>query len=206
MKYLSALSDRSAARKIPGSNTTRYKPRPLTRYRKSMPIISTKQFGIVQFSDEDVFDFPGGLPGFESERRFLCIERPALRPVVFLQSVDNPALCFITLPARTVDPQYQLDVPPDERTVLGLATGDASTWEQSLACLAIVCMPDQGAPTANLLGPVVLSRETRKGVQAVRDDCRYSAVTPLQAAVSRPNASASAPDPGTAEAKRLAEV
>ncbi|MFN0100772.1 MAG: flagellar assembly protein FliW [Bryobacteraceae bacterium] len=170
-----------------------------------MPSISTKQFGIVQFADEDVFEFPNGLPGFEAERRFLCIERPGLRPVVFLQSVEQTGLCFITLPARTVDPGYELEVAPDERNVLGLANAEAPVWEQSLACLAIVCMPPEGTPTANLLGPVVLSRETRKGVQAVRDDCRYSAMTPLQPSVTEQNAADSSPVP-EGHADRLAEV
>jgi flagellar assembly factor FliW len=149
-----------------------------------MRSIPTKNFGDVEFSEEDVFEFPQGLPGFEAEKRFLCIERPALRPVVFLQSLSNPELCFVTLPARSVDPGYELMVGPEERKLLGAAPGETTSWEQSIACLAIVCLPDEGAPTANLLGPVVLSRETRKGVQAVRDDSRYSAITPLQAAVA----------------------
>ena len=170
-----------------------------------MPSISTKQFGIVQFVEEDVFDFPNGLPGFEAEHRFLCIERPALRPVVFLQSIVQTNLCFITLPARSVDPGYELEVAAEERTILGFATTETSVWNQSLACLAIVCLPSDGVPTANLLGPVVLSRETRKGVQAVRDDRRYSALTPLQSVASEQNPAA----PSTVEksqADRLAEV
>ena len=170
-----------------------------------MPSISTTQFGNLQYSEEDVFEFPGGLPGFEAEHRFLCIERPALRPVVFLQSVEQPSLCFITLPARTVDPGYQLSVGPEERTLLGLADGAASAFEQSLACLAIVCLPAEGTPTANLLGPVVLSRETRKGVQAVRDDCRYSATTPLQPGAPEQNAAEPSPV-RKGGAGRLAEV
>lgn len=170
-----------------------------------MPSISTKQFGIVQYAEEDIFDFPNGLPGFEAERRFLCIERPALRPVVFLQSLEQSELCFITLPARSVDPGYELDVPPDERKMLGLAGGSPSVWEQSLACLAIVCLPSDGAPTANLLGPVVLSRETRKGVQAVRDDCRYSAMTPVQPPITQQNAAVPSPVLD-GKADRLAEV
>ena len=170
-----------------------------------MPSISTKQFGIVEFAEEDIFEFPNGLPGFESERRFLCIERPALRPVVFLQSVEHTDLCFITLPARSVDPGYQLEVAPEERTILGLASAQAPFWDQSLACLAIVCLPSQGAPTANLLGPVVLSRETRKGVQAVRDDCRYSAKTPLQPSTAEQHVAESSPL-GKEHSSRLAEV
>jgi flagellar assembly factor FliW len=170
-----------------------------------MPSISTKQFGIVQFAEEDVFEFPNGLPGFESEQRFLCIERPALRPVVFLQSIAQTDLCFITLPARSVDPGYELEVAAEERKVLGLAAAEAPVWDQSLACLAIVCLPSDGSATANLLGPVVLSRETHKGVQAVRDDRRYSALTPLQSAATEQNPAA----PSSVEksqADRLAEV
>ena len=170
-----------------------------------MPSISTKQFGIVEFAEEDIFDFPNGLPGFEAERRFLCIERPGLRPVVFLQSLDHSDLCFITLPARSVDPGYQLEVAAEERNVLGLAAATAPLWEQSLACLAIVCLPSDGTATANLLGPVVLSRETRKGVQAVRDDCRYSAITPLQPGTTEQNAANPSPV-RKGNADRLAEV
>lgn len=170
-----------------------------------MPSISTKQFGVVHFADEDIFEFPNGLPGFESEQRFLCIERPALRPVVFLQSIVQTDLCFITLPARSVDPGYQLEVAAEERKVLGLATPESPIWDQSLACLAIVCLPSEGSPTANLLGPVVLSRETRKGVQAVRDDRRYSALTPLQPAASEHGQVEPSPVEKS-QADRLAEV
>ena len=170
-----------------------------------MPSISTKQFGIVQFAEEDVFDFPNGLPGFEAEHRFLCIERPALRPVVFLQSIVQTNLCFITLPARSVDPGYELEVAAEERTILGFATTETPVWDQSLACLAIVCLPSDGVPTANLLGPVVLSRQTRKGVQAVRDDRRYSALTPLQASAKEQNTAELFPV-REAQAERLAEV
>lgn len=152
------------------------------RKEYQMPTISTRQFGSMDFGDEDIFEFPNGLPGFEQERRFLCVERPALRPVVFLQSVDQPDLCFITVPAQSIEPDYQPAIALEELTLLGAAGADTGYREQNLACLAIVCLPAEGAPTANLLGPVVLSRETRKGVQAVRDDSRYSAVTPLQPA------------------------
>ena len=69
---------------------------------QEMPTIRTKKFGSIDYDDADIFEFPAGLPGFEAEQRFLCIERPALRPVAFLQSVSNPELCFITLPARSI--------------------------------------------------------------------------------------------------------
>ena len=86
-----------------------------------------------------------------------------------------------TLPARSVDPGYELSIAPDELQILGVAQPEVLAVESSLACLAIVCLNNEGPPTANLLGPVVLSRETRKGIQSVRDDRKYSAVTPVAA-------------------------
>lgn len=168
-----------------------------------MPTIFTKQFGAVEYAAADVFEFPCGLPGFEQETRFLLMERPALRPVVFLQSLSNPELCFITLPARTVDPGYELAVAADELSVLGLA--DEPGFSDSLSCLAIVCLNQEGPATANLLGPVVLSRETRKGVQSVRDDRRYSAVTPV-GSNDNDRTHAEAPASGPDSAIRFAEV
>lgn len=140
-----------------------------------MATIETQQFGSLQFSDDAIFDFPEGLPGFEQAHRFVCIERPGLNPITFLQCADDPGICFITLPAKSVEPGYELDLARDDLRVLGVAE-----IQESLACLAIVCMPQDAAPTANLLGPVVLSRETMRGVQAIREDSRYSAVHPLR--------------------------
>jgi flagellar assembly factor FliW len=170
-----------------------------------MPTIRTKQFGSIDYDDADIFEFPAGLPGFESEQRFLCIERPALRPVAFLQSVVNPELCFITLPARSVDPGYELAIAPDELQILGVAQPEVQSVESSLACLAIVCLNNDGPPTANLLGPVVLSRETRRGIQSVRDDRKYSAVTPV-AADAETSEPAGVASPNAVSVNHLAEV
>jgi flagellar assembly factor FliW len=170
-----------------------------------MSTIRTKQFGTIEYTDNDVFEFPCGLPGFEQEQRFLLMERPALRPVVFLQSLSNPELCFITLPANSVDPGYELSMAPDELSVLGVAGEESISYPESLSCLAIVCLNNDGPATANLLGPVVLSRETRKGIQSVRDDRRYSAVTPVGAQGNGHSDAAPAPA-GTETAKRFAEV
>jgi flagellar assembly factor FliW len=152
-----------------------------------MATIETQQFGTLQYNDDAIFEFPEGIPGFEQAHQFVCIERPGLRPISFLQSVDDPGVCFITLPAQAVDPEYELNLANEDLRVLGLAQ-----MQESLACLAIVCMPQDAAPTANLLGPVVLSRETMRGVQAIREDSRYSAIHPLRTNREEPAAARAA--------------
>ncbi len=140
-----------------------------------MALLDTRSFGPIQFQEEELVRFPFGLPGFEHETEFLPLDREDARPIIFLQSRHNPALFFLTLPVSAIDPEYELKLLPEHFEALGVAPGQAA----SLLCLAIVCMPDQGGPTANLLGPVVIDPASRTGIQAVRDDARYSALHPV---------------------------
>ena len=68
-----------------------------------MQRLLTKYLGWIEYDEAGVVDFPAGVPGFEHERRFLFIRNEAHAPVVFLQSVQSPGLCFLALPAREVE-------------------------------------------------------------------------------------------------------
>jgi flagellar assembly factor FliW len=183
----------------------RYQPetpktrRAIRRQCCPMPVVSTTQFGDLPYNSEDVFHFPEGIPGFEGERRFLCVERPGLRPLVFLQDIDNPKLCLLTLPIALFQPDYELKLNGEDLQVLQATQGSNQQANQqlpedfgeSLACLAVVCLHQDQTPTANLLGPVVLSKTTMRGLQAIRDDARYSALHPIPA-MAKASASAEA--------------
>src|SRR5437870_3435374 len=130
---------------------------------------ASETFGTVEYDSSAVIAFPRGLPGFESERIFVPIERDSSKPLLFLQSVVTPRLCFIAVPVESVDPAYQLKISDDDLYVIGVEPGEAA----SLRCLAVVCTSGDQA-TANLLGPLVINAQNRQAVQAVRDDARYS--------------------------------
>ena len=135
---------------------------------------ASKNFGVVEYEASSVITFPRGLPGFESETLFVPVEREGSRPVLFLQSLVTPQLCFITLPVESIEPAYQLKVSEEDLYVIGATSGMSA----SLRCLAVVCT-GHGRPTANLLGPVVINQDTHQAVQAVRDDARYAVEHPL---------------------------
>ena len=139
-----------------------------------MQLCKSSNFGEVEYDDGAVIAFPRGLPGFESEKQFVPVEREATKPLLFLQSVTTPELCFITIPVQSVDPEYRLRISEEDLTLLGAASGTT----ESLRCLAVVCTAEDRV-TANMLGPVVINLETRQGVQAIRDDARYSVWHPL---------------------------
>jgi flagellar assembly factor FliW len=138
--------------------------------------LQTPRFGLVRYDENEVFRFPVGLPGFESETEFLLIENDASRPLCFLQSTRTPELCFICAPTAVVDPQYAASSSKADLETLQTGKGEESPM---LDWLAILCFAQPEAPTANLLGPVVLRRDLRLGVQSIREDNRYSARHPL---------------------------
>jgi flagellar assembly factor FliW len=55
-----------------------------------MTSIRTYKFGTLETEEGAAVDFPQGLPGFESSRRFALLAEPELSPVVCLQSLDSP--------------------------------------------------------------------------------------------------------------------
>jgi flagellar assembly factor FliW len=140
-----------------------------------MPIAQTKFFGSVEYPESDVLEFPAGLPGFAALRRFLMLQPEHTAPVTFLQSLDEGQLCFLTMPVELVDPRYELALAPEDLRMLEVE--DAAG--PRLLAHVILTVPAEGPATANLLAPVVVAPQTRRGVQAVRSDFRYAAAVPL---------------------------
>jgi flagellar assembly factor FliW len=122
---------------------------------------------------EWAIEFPSGLPGFEARRRFAAIKFEESAPLIFLQSLEDPALCFITLPVLAVDPQYKLAVSGEDLGQLGLAPGKQPRIGTDVLCLTVIAIRESG-PTANLLAPIVVNLRTLMAVQAVAAESEYS--------------------------------
>jgi flagellar assembly factor FliW len=118
--------------------------------------------------------FAGGLPGFDHLRTFVVEPMPGdLAPFCRLRAVDPQGVEFIVVPPGLVFPDYTVEV--DEETVerLDLAAEDA-------VVLTIVTVGEDGsAPTANLLGPVIVNRRTRTAAQVVLHGSGYDVAVPL---------------------------
>jgi flagellar assembly factor FliW len=141
--------------------------------------ILTRQFGALEFEAAAVLEFPAGLPGFEDQTRFVLVEQPATAPVVFLQSLLSPELCFLAAPMVAVDPGYDLAVTPEDLRLIELDDQRQPRPGDEVVCLALLSAAEDGPLTANLLAPVVVNVRTRRAIQAVRVDSRYSHVHPL---------------------------
>lgn len=144
-----------------------------------MPKLSTVYFPELEYSNQAIFDFPTGLPGFEDQIAFLFIEQPQTRPLVFMQSLLNPGLCFLALPVLTVDPEYCLSLSGEDSAALGLETGSTPRIGIDVGCFVLLTVSEDAAPTVNLMSPIVINLRSRKGIQSVPATSQYSLRHPL---------------------------
>ncbi|MBM3813784.1 MAG: flagellar assembly protein FliW [Acidimicrobiia bacterium] len=145
-----------------------------------MPSLQTFHFGLLEYAEEQTIQFDEGLPAFERERRFVAIEQPATAPIIFLQSLLNPGLAFMTVPALFLLPGYQLNVAPEDLTALGLNSARQPQPGHEVLVLAIITVNADGAASANLLAPVLVNLDTRQARQVIQLDTPYACNHPLE--------------------------
>jgi flagellar assembly factor FliW len=144
-----------------------------------MPIVQTRFFGELEYQREALFRFPSGLPGFEDHRDFVFLKKPGLEPLMFLQSLDNRSLCFILLPIRAIDENFQLELTLDEVREIGLHAERTPVIGEDILCAALICAGEGDVPTANLMAPVVVNLHNNIGTQVIHADTPYSHRHPL---------------------------
>ncbi len=130
----------------------------------------SRQFGPVEYTADAVVEFPEGIPAFEQRTRYVLIERPDSAPLIFLQSLDDPELCFVTLPVGCVDSGYRPQLDRADIEALGMQTAE----DEEVLCLVILTIPEHGVPTVNMMAPVVIHRRTRRARQVIQFDSSHS--------------------------------
>ena len=127
-------------------------------------ICQTAHWGPTTVDESSTIEFPEGLPGFEQCRRFVPLSHPERAGLVFLQSLDQVELCFLALPVRAIRPDYALDVSADDAALLGFAEGFRPELGKDVLALAILCLAEGQAPTANLLARADIDHHRRQQV------------------------------------------
>ena len=141
-----------------------------------MPALDTRQFGTIDYSEETTLEFPFGMPAFERHTRFLLIEKDSFAPFLFLQSVIDGQVSFLALPVTRIDPEYRAVLEAEEMELLGMVEAN-----EPLVTLAVVTLTPGGAPTANLVSPILIHMQNRRGMQSIQPASNYSHQTPLNA-------------------------
>jgi len=125
--------------------------------------ILTRDFGEIEVEEKDVYEFPQGLYAFEDNKRFAVLS-PLGEDVypMWLQSLDDPDLCFIVFNPTLIDSGFTLTLEEGERKTIGLEKND------DVAALVIAKVPaDYKHTTVNMKSPIVINKAQRKAMQVI---------------------------------------
>lgn len=126
--------------------------------------IETAHFGVIDVNEEEVIYFPEGIPGFENSKKFSLIGNDSEEVVFFwLQSVDNPELCFVVTDPFMVYDGYGVDVEDDDVELLKI------TDANKVLTLTIVIIPENiNEIRVNLKAPIIINVGKRLGKQIIQ--------------------------------------
>ena len=127
---------------------------------------------------EDAVDgsivFAEGLVGCGHWRRFVLLsDDTGELPFGILKCLDEPGVALTVTDPEFVQPGYSAPLTLEQKLALRLEPG----IEPTLYCTLTIA--EDGAITANLLGPLVINPELRQGIQLVLADSTYSARHPI---------------------------
>ena len=122
----------------------------------------TRDLGELEIDERDIVTFAGPLFGFEKYRRFVFLYQEDLSEhFIWLQSVEEPELCFILVQPDLITDQYRPELPPEAKELLG--EGDYMCW-----LIASLREPFTDS-TVNLRSPIVVNPELHQAAQFVLD-------------------------------------
>ena len=120
----------------------------------------TRDLGEIEIDEKDIVTFTGPIFGFEKYRRFVFLyQEEIVENFIWLQSVEEPELCFILVQPDLITDHYQPQLPKEAKTLLG--DGDWMCW-----LIVSLREPFQDS-TINLRSPIVVNPELRQAAQFV---------------------------------------
>lgn len=138
--------------------------------------LKTRHFGEINIDEDKIIEFEEGLPGFPDDKQFILLENlddvaeDGARGVFYwLQSTSDGNVAFILMDACSVMPHYNPLVNRDEIASLG------EYDEEEYLIYNVVVLPDKVKNmSVNLLAPVVINPNTRRGKQVIALNDEYT--------------------------------
>jgi len=119
--------------------------------------------GTVEFESNSVLEFPAGLPGFETCKRFKLFHEEGKPTVFYLQSLDNPAVLFSLGDPGLLSLSYEVTLSDAEQALLKVTPGDELLLE-------VIVYKEGNEPNlvkVNMLAPIILNITKRLGLQKI---------------------------------------
>jgi flagellar assembly factor FliW len=137
--------------------------------------IKTSRFGEINYKKTDVINFVKPILGFNELTNFVLISRAESEPFKWLQSLENPDVCFVVIDPRLVLDKYYLEVPAHD---IKLLEGSENQSDYQIYVIATVPKGHPEQMSINLQGPIVIYIKQLTALQLVLNnpeyDIRYS--------------------------------
>ncbi|MCP4572064.1 MAG: flagellar assembly protein FliW [bacterium] len=133
-----------------------------------MPSFKTVRFGDLDYRDDDVITLPEGLLGMPTLQRWLMLEMGENVPMKWFQSLDRADFGFPVCQPGFFHDEYAVDVPTGLQERLG-----AEAPEDLITLIITTVHPGGERVTGNLLAPMVIAAESRRGAQVVQESDGY---------------------------------
>ena len=143
--------------------------------------VNTRRFGTLTLNTEDIIIFPRGVLGFLDLRRFVILDHKN-GPFRWLQSTDDPDVAFVLLDPTLIVDEYSVSLSDRDINQLLL---DPQHDDDDLLVMTIANVSTPDTPTLNLLAPICISAQNRRGIQTVQHRSGLSARYPLSQATNR---------------------
>jgi len=133
-----------------------------------MPTFTTMRFGELDYREQDVILLPEGLVGMTDLRRWIILEMGDDVPFKWFQSLDRGDFGFPVSEAWLYHDEYAFDVP-----AAACRTMDTTNPEAVVTMIITTIHPGGILVTGNLLAPLVIDTDTRRGLQLTLEDPRW---------------------------------
>ena len=122
----------------------------------------TRDFGEIDIETGQMINFRQPIFGFDEFQTYALLHDPDIgEEIAWLQSLDDPGLCFVVVNPRAVRANYQPHLPYNLDQLVG--EGEYEYW------LIAVIKEEYTASTINLKSPVIINWKTGFGAQVILD-------------------------------------
>lgn len=142
-------------------------------------IVSTRDFGQIEISDDKAFTLTDPILGFEDYHRYALLEAERTHPILWFQSLDSSGLVFPVLDADFIGMDYADDLAKTRMEDIG-----ARSVDDVRAMLIVVIPQDVSQVRANLRAPLLLNESRSMGKQVVFYDTTYPIQFPLTSSLN----------------------
>ena len=130
--------------------------------------MTTRNFGEIEFAEENIIHFEEGIPGFRTLKEYVLIgdNESAFE---YMQSVTDGNISFVLINPYMFMKDYSINIKDTYVEALG-----GGTAEKFSVYVTVTIVGDIENATVNLVAPILIQNETKKGMQVILENSKYT--------------------------------